>query len=131
MRWRVLGIAGAGGLVLGLLAGPVPADRQTFPGPNGPLVFGFGATIVTENLDGSSRRTVVGPSSGTSAYEPSWSADGTRIAFANKRGGSGGIMIVNADGSGLTRVTSDVNDGEPTWSPDGTEARLHPRRDGP
>src|SRR5262249_46787645 len=31
----------------------------------------------------------------------------------------GGIFIVNADGSGVTRVTSDVNDADPTWSPDG------------
>jgi dipeptidyl aminopeptidase/acylaminoacyl peptidase len=28
---------------------------------------------------------------------------------------------VNADGSGVKRVTSDVNDSEPTWSPDGTK----------
>jgi dipeptidyl aminopeptidase/acylaminoacyl peptidase len=106
---------------VGLLASPVPAHRHTFPGPNGLLAFGFGPTIVTANPDGSNRRTVVGPTNGTSAHEPAWSADGTKIAFSNKLGGSGGIMVVNADGTGLTRVTSDVNDGEPAWSPDGTK----------
>jgi hypothetical protein len=50
---------GTGGIVLGLLAGPLPAHRQTFPGPNGLLVFGFGATLVTVNPDGSNRRTIV------------------------------------------------------------------------
>jgi hypothetical protein len=117
--WRVLGIAGAGAVVVALLAGPVPARRQTFPGPNGPLAFGFGSSLVTENVDGSNRKTVIDSSSGTSPAEPAWSADGTRIAFSDKRGGTGGIKIVNADGTGLTPVTSDVNDGEPTWSPDG------------
>ena len=62
---RILGVAGVAALVLGLLAGPVPAHRQTFPARNGPLVFGFGANIVTENPDGSGRRTVIGPSSAT------------------------------------------------------------------
>lgn len=117
---RVLGAACLGVVVFALLASPVPARRQTFPGPNGPLVFGIGATLVTANVDGSNRKTVVGRMSNFSAYEPAWSADGTRIAFANKQAGTGGIMIVNGDGTGLVRVTSDVNDGEPTWSPDGT-----------
>src|SRR5439155_21324682 len=135
MAARVLGVAGVGVLVLTLLAGPAPARHRTLPGSTGPLVFGVGATLVTANADGSSRKTVVAAGSGTSAYEPAWSADGTKIAFANKQGGTGGIMYVNADGTGLTRVTSDVRDREPTWSPDGTNRALHqpsprPRRPG-
>jgi hypothetical protein len=58
---------GTGGIVLGLLAGPLPAHRQTFPGPNGLLVFGFGATLVTVNLRTRRRpptSTRVEPSSG-------------------------------------------------------------------
>jgi hypothetical protein len=104
----------------------VPARRSTFPGTNGPLVFGVGATLVTANADGTNRKTVVPTQSNFSAYEPAWSADGTKIAFANKQANTGGIMYVNADGTGITRVTSDVNDGEPTWSPDGTKlAYIH------
>lgn len=126
MTGRILGAAGVGAFALMLLAGPVPAGRQTFPGSNGLLVYGIGATLVTSNVDGSNRKTVVAAGSGTSASEPAWSADGTKIAFSNKQGGTGGIMYVNADGSGLTRVTSDVRDGEPTWSPDGTKlAYIH------
>jgi len=52
--------------------------------------------------------------------EPSWSPDGTRIAF---RGGDGNsqIYVMNADGSGVTRLTNNSdNDWQPAWSPDGS-----------
>jgi hypothetical protein len=110
--------------IVAALAAAAPASRATFPGPNGPLVFGIGGTILTENADGTGRRTIVPlkPGVAVAAYEPAWSADGTKIAYSSKGGAqTGGIFIVNADGSGVRRVTSDVNDGEPTWSPDGTK----------
>jgi TolB protein len=48
---------------------------------------------------------------------PSWSPDGMRIAFA--RGGD--IFTVNADGTGLVRLTEGpVVEYEPAWSPDGS-----------
>jgi Tol biopolymer transport system component len=50
---------------------------------------------------------------GTSQGNPHWSPDGTRLAFDN----DDGLYIVNADGSGLTKV---AGGGFPTWSPDGT-----------
>lgn len=43
-----------------------------------------------------------------------------RIAFVSTRDGEPGIFAVNADGSGLTRLTSDRGDGQPAWSPDGS-----------
>jgi hypothetical protein len=110
--------------VVAALGSAAPASRASFPGRNGPVVFGFGGgTIVTQNVDGSRRKTVVPPKTGVSvaATEPAWSADGTKLAYSSKQGGTGGIYIVNADGSGLRRVTTDVTDGEPTWSPDGTK----------
>ena len=49
-------------------------------------------------------------------YDPVWSLDGTKIAFA-----FGGIYVVNADGNNLTRLTNFHNIyGKPVWSPDGT-----------
>jgi len=60
----------------------------------------------------------------------SWSPDGTQIAFHTNRDcpfcGTGGgffeIYVMNADGTGQTRVTFDgQNDSEPAWSPDGTK----------
>ncbi|MCH8993458.1 MAG: PD40 domain-containing protein, partial [Chloroflexi bacterium] len=44
-----------------------------------------------------------------------------RIAFASDRDGNSEVYIVNADGSGLTRLTDNLaDDSQPTWSPDGT-----------
>jgi Ca2+-binding RTX toxin-like protein len=51
-----------------------------------------------------------------------WSPDGTRIAFVSDRdGGFPEIYTMNADGSGVNRLTANVFvDGNPSWSPDGT-----------
>jgi Tol biopolymer transport system component len=48
--------------------------------------------------------------------EPSWSPDGTQLAFARR----GSIYVVGADGRGLRRVTRRDGDNQPVWSPDGT-----------
>jgi Tol biopolymer transport system component len=71
--------------------------------------------IYVMNPDGSSqrRRTINGVGDGS----PSWSPDGTKIAFG-RDDPEGGIWTMNADGSGETRLTSGW-DKDPTWSPDG------------
>jgi Tol biopolymer transport system component len=61
--------------------------------------------------------------------EPSWSPDGTRIAFASGRSGSSDIYVMNADGTGTKRLTSgEQNDTHPTWSSSGQ--RIAFARDG-
>lgn len=52
---------------------------------------------------------------------PTWSADGTRIAFQSKRTGRWDLYIVNVDGSGLFNVTNTpaIDETAPVWSPDG------------
>ena len=121
---RAASAVSVGVVIVATLASSAPAGRATFPGQNGRFAFGFGGgTIMTENPDGTDRKTIVPLTSGVAvgATEPAWSADGTKLAYSSKIGGTGGIFIVNADGSGVRRVTNDVNDGEPTWSPDGTK----------
>ena len=45
-----------------------------------------------------------------------------RIAFASTRDGTAHIYLANADGSGLTRLTSTTGaDRNPAWSPDGSQ----------
>jgi Tol biopolymer transport system component len=52
---------------------------------------------------------------------PRWSPDGTRIAFTANPEGHFHIYSMNADGSGLSQITSSSNDEvEPAWLPDGT-----------
>jgi TolB protein len=61
------------------------------------------------------------------ASDPTWSPDGTRIAFAGTRRRSGDprpdtdIFVMNADGSGIRRFAgTPKDDGLPDWSPDGS-----------
>ncbi len=52
---------------------------------------------------------------------PRWSPDGTRIAFTANPEGHFHIYSMNADGSGLSQITSSLNDEvEPAWFSDGT-----------
>ena len=65
-------------------------------------------------------------SSGRLDIDPCWSPDGTKIAFVSDRGYAGirEIYVMNADGSGVTRLTTgtlDYQTQEPAWSPDGTK----------
>lgn len=60
--------------------------------------------------------------------EPAWSPDGRRLAFVSRRHqvygfpGDLAVYVMNADGSGLARLTnSPAPDEWPAWSPDGTK----------
>ena len=61
--------------------------------------------------DASGRRRVTAKP----GWEPAWSPDGSRIAFAS----DDGIYVVNPDGGGLRRLTSDGT--SPAWAPDGQQ----------
>jgi Tol biopolymer transport system component len=51
---------------------------------------------------------------------PTWSPDGTRIAFMSDRDGDWEIYVMNADGTGQRRITNHpANDLLPRWSPSG------------
>lgn len=61
----------------------------------------------------------------------SWSPDGKKIAFASDANGNFDIFIINADGTGLTQVTTHTaNDLDPFWLPNGTEIAFVSDRDG-
>ena len=61
--------------------------------------------------------------------EPAVIGDG-RIVFTSERDGNGEIYVMNADGSGLTRLTNNpARDIEPSWSPDGRRMAFISGRD--
>ena len=74
--------------------------------------------------------TKLSPDTG-SASDPAFSPDGSRIAFVSQRDGNAEIYVMNADGTGTTRVTNDpLTDGRPTFTADGQALVFHSPRAG-
>jgi len=77
--------------------------------------------ITVMNTDGAGTALNPNPSGAYDDIDPSWSPDGTRIAFASDRDGDFDVYVMKADGSGVTQVTREPrSDRCPAWSPDGT-----------
>jgi TolB protein len=87
------------------------AFRSTLKGPSGD----YGRIFVI-NRDGTGLHQLT-PETTDYSYDgdPSWSPDGTQIAFSR----SGMLYVINADGSAATSLG--INGGTPAWSPDGSK----------
>jgi len=62
---------------------------------------------------------------------PSWSPDGTHLAFESDRSSNYDIYSTTLDGSVLVQLTADTAfDGQPAWSPDGAKIAFASTRNG-
>ena len=85
--------------------------------------------LVVMNGDGSNPVLVTEAAWGI--LHPTWSPDGRRIAFESADYPSGSyIDVVDADGSGRSRLTTTGSESEPAWSPDGSKIAFRGIRDG-
>ena len=65
-------------------------------------------------------------------YQPAWSPDGEKIAFASEREGNLDIYVMNADGKGEVKnlTKSETSEWHPTWSPNGEYIAFSSYRNG-
>ena len=91
--------------------------------------------IFVMNADGSEVSQITGDDTEDRRdYEPAWSPVNDKIAFFSSRDVEGGdydVWIINADGTGLTRLTSDAaDDFFYSWTPDGSRILFCSNRNG-
>jgi TolB protein len=135
MRRRpILSMTLAGTLVLGACSGGFdqeqPQDRPSpstaaadAPGPSdgdqsslrGRIAFDNFDDVWTIDADGTDLTRLT--NSPEPDFDPSWSPDGTQIAFRSERSGEPEIWVMNADGTGQRRLAAGLS---PAWSPDGS-----------
>jgi len=131
---RILWMALAAALVLGACSGGSGRDHSQEssspsttvsggPGPSsgnrsslsGRIAFDNFDDVWTINVDGTDLTRLThspGPD-----FDPSWSPDGTQIAFRSERSGEPEIWVMTADGTGQRRLAAGLS---PAWSPDGS-----------
>jgi Tol biopolymer transport system component len=114
-------------------AAAATASAQTSPSPSaidlasltGRIAFSGGGPhaedIYVVDANGGNLRKVT--SDPASAFDPSWSPDGTRLAYRHQTGQdpTSEIWVIGADGQGARDVSDspDSADWGPAWSPDG------------
>jgi dipeptidyl aminopeptidase/acylaminoacyl peptidase len=90
--------------------------HATFPGLNGKIVHGGPGGLSTVNPDG----TGVWQRGAPGVDYPTWSPDGSRIAYVSRPQPTGDIYLINPDGSGNTLLHAPAGQVEGlTWSPSG------------
>jgi Tol biopolymer transport system component len=128
-RGRMLTMALVGTLILGACSGgsdrEQPQDRASpsstashggdLSSLSGRIAFDNFDDVWTIDADGTDLTRLT--HSPWPEFDPSWSPDGTQIAFRSERSGEPEIWLMNADGKGQRRLTAGLS---PAWSPDGS-----------
>ena len=112
------------GAVLGTSVLYAAPSRAAFPGPNGKLALGVQTSssglpqfeILVQNPDGTGRISL-SASTGARDYEPTWSPDGTKVAFSADVGSQRQIGVMDANGSNRRMLTGGAGQADRGWQP--------------
>lgn len=100
---------------------------EPVPMPEGTYEHFWQLNIMSSN--GSNVGSVTEKSS-TYLGEPAWSSDAKKIAFVSKTNEGDDIFVINADGTGKTRLTTSGREYSPAWSIDDKKIVIKSSRDG-
>ncbi|MEP6687411.1 MAG: DPP IV N-terminal domain-containing protein [Gemmatimonadales bacterium] len=103
--------------------------RILFTNRVGPELDFFDSDVYVMNADGTGRVNLTNTPGRDE--EPTWSPDGTRVAFRSSRNGQD-LWVMDADGTGQRNLTNspDSYEGTPVWSPDGQRILFFGSEDG-
>jgi Tol biopolymer transport system component len=136
--WGVVGVIVLGGIALVVVLGSggknAAAPAQTnvpgvqMSGTNTPFAQAVNTQKPAVHVDAPTPTTQPVAAATT---VPIAAPTGGKIAFSSDRDGNYEIYVMNADGSGITRLTNNpAHDLRPAWSPDGTRIAFDSDRDG-
>ena len=129
--WQARGLtATVAAVALCALAGPTadaaaraqgrPADRIAFARVTTTVAGLPRHDIYVMKVNGADQRRLTRTPDDES--DPAWSPDGRRLAFTRSPkpyGAKRDVFVMNADGTGVRRLTNDGSSDDPSWSPDG------------
>jgi dipeptidyl aminopeptidase/acylaminoacyl peptidase len=121
------------GRITQVTAGSRPKTKPVFSPSGKHIAFESDDDIWIVDLTSGETRPLTMTVFGARNSQPTWSPDGTRLAFISNRGGNTDLWVTAAAGDrgGTVQLTNDAaTESDPQWSPDGKSIALATKRPG-